>query len=395
MQIFILLLLTLLLSTARAEQPPLLFGMSTALSGPASELGTNMRDGLITAFERSNRSGGIQGRQLQLQVLDDAYEPQQTVNNLKQLVTDPEILAIIGNVGTPTAIAALPMIRQHRIRFYAPFTGAGVLRRTPPERYVINYRASYAEETAAMVDAMINTGGLRPNQIAFFTQRDGYGDAGFQGGIEALRRHGLENELEVQHVRYERNTLAVENALADLLYAESLPRAIIIVGAYAPVAKFIRLARESGIDALMLNVSFVGSQPLAESLKAPAGHILVTQVVPHPSTDTLPAIQDYHKDLTLFDPDLSPSFGSLEGYLAGRTLIRALDNLRVAPDRINLIDALEALGRFELGLNYQLELSPERHQASHRVWPTRLSEHGVVPFDWSNIKMLLSVESDG
>ncbi|OMH28126.1 ligand-binding receptor [Motiliproteus sp. MSK22-1] len=380
-------------AAAQTELRPLQFGMSTALSGPAAELGVNMRDGLLIAFDRSNRTGGIRGRELRLRVLDDAYEPKQTVQNLKQLVVDPRILAIVGNVGTPTAIAALPIIRQHQILFFAPFTGAGALRRSPPERYVINFRASYAEETAAMVDALIEVGGLEPQQIAFFTQRDGYGDAGFYGGIEALRRHGLENELEVQHVRYERNTLAVENALADLLYSESLPKAIIIVGAYTPVAKFIRLARDSDVDALMLNVSFVGSQPLFDALKEPAGNILVTQVVPHHNNKGLPVVAEYLEDVVQYDRSLKPSFGSLEGYLAGRVLIRALSSLQEDPDRINLIDALESLGRFDVGLNYQLELSPEEHQASHRVWPTVLTEQGVSHFEWTDIGRLLGGNS--
>ena len=248
-----------------------------------------------------------------------------------------------------------------------------------------------------MVDAMIDIGGLEPQQIAFFTQRDGYGDAGFYGGIEALRRHGLENELEVQHVRYERNTLAVENALADLLYSESLPKAIIIVGAYNPVAKFIRLARDSGIDALMLNVSFVGSQPLLTALRSPVnglrnptGNILVTQVVPHHNNQTLPVVAQYLEDLAQYDASLKPSFGSLEGYLAGRVLIRALKYLEETPNRTNLVDALEGLGKFDLGLDYILELSPENHQASQRVWPTLLTDQGVAHFEWSEIGRLLS-----
>ena len=131
---------------------------------------------------------------------------------------------------------------------FAPFTGAGVLRKTPPDRYVINYRASYAEETAAMIDALIKIGHLKPKEIGFFTQRDGYGDAGFVGGIAALKRHGLKDENVVVHARYERNTLAIENALANILFASPPPRAVIMVGAYAPCAKFITLAKESGMD---------------------------------------------------------------------------------------------------------------------------------------------------
>jgi ABC-type branched-subunit amino acid transport system substrate-binding protein len=377
---------------AESENSDLLFGMSTALSGPASALGSNMREGFLAAFERRNRDGGWRGKKLRLWVLDDRYEPRLTVQNMRQLVADPQLLAIVGNVGTPTAIAALPIIAEEKILFYAPFTGAGVLRRQPPSRYVINYRASYAEEVAAMVDALVEVGGLELSDIAFFTQRDGYGDAGFYGGVKALKRHGLMDESSLLHVRYERNTLAVENALADILFAEHQPKAVIVVGAYAPVAKFIRLARKLQLNSLFLNVSFVGSRPLRKALGANIDGVIVTQVVPHPETSQLMIVQEYRNDLATLGPALQPSFGGLEGYVAGRIILKALDSLNGDPKRESLVDALEALGEFDLGIGRSLHLDKTRHQASHRVWPTLLSRQGFVPFSWNNITELLKAE---
>ena len=168
---------------------------------------------------------------------------------------------MIGNVGTPPAIAAVPIVNRSHVPFYGAFTGAGILRRIPTDRYVINYRASYAEETAAMVQALLTYGQLKPEEIAFFTQRDAYGDSGFVGGIAALKKNGLKNEAQITHARYERNSLAVENGLADILLAKPEPKAVIIVGTYAPAAKFIRLARSYGLHSLFLNVSFVGAAP--------------------------------------------------------------------------------------------------------------------------------------
>lgn len=177
-------------SSRRADPEPLVFGMSTALTGPVAHLGTAMRDGVTAAFEEANRAGGIHGRPLSLVALDDGYEPARTVPNMRRLVADEEVLAIVGNVGTPTAVAALPIALEEGILFYGAYTGAGVLRREPPNRYVINFRASYAQETAAIVDALVEAG-LALEDVAFFTQRDSYGDSGFSGGMTALKRHGL------------------------------------------------------------------------------------------------------------------------------------------------------------------------------------------------------------
>lgn len=385
--LLVLILGLIALPGAAAEEIRL--GMSTALSGPTAELGEEMQRGVLAGLERANRLGGVQGRTLRLISLDDGYEPTRTAPNMRRLIEQEQVLAVIGNVGTPTAIAAIPLAREHRTLLFAPFSGAGVLRRDPPERYVINVRASYAEEITAMVDALIQIGGLRPEEIAFFTQRDGYGDAGYVGGFAALKRHGLKDERAVLHVRYPRNTLAVENALADILLAEPLPRAVIMVGAYAPCAKFIRLSREVGLQALFLNVSFVGSSALGRELGPHPGEVLITQVVPEPLDTRQPLVRDYRADLAQLDPQASPSFISLEGYIAARILLLALEGLDGPPDRERLIDALEALETFDLGLGTPLRLAPDQHQASHRVWPTRLQGGLIVPFAWSEIGALL------
>ncbi len=374
---------------AKNSPSDLVFGMSTALSGPAADLGDNMKAGVLAGFHRANNAGGIQGRNLRLIALDDGYEPSRTTPNIRKLIEQDRVLGIIGNVGTPTAMAALPIINEQHRLFFAPFTGAGILRKNPPDRFVINYRASYAEETAAMIDALVTIGKISPQQIAFFTQRDGYGDAGYIGGLTALKRHGIQKEQQILHVRYERNTLAVENALATILLAEQLPQAVVLVGAYGPCAKFIRLARETGLNTLFLNVSFVGSIPLATALGQKEYRTLITQVVPHPLNSNLPLVKEFRQDLETYDSKRTPTFGSLEGYIASRILVRGLLGMKgpIAADTI--VSALEQLRTFDLGLEHPLQLDSSHHQANHQVWVTQLKGGQVIPFDWSNLPNIL------
>jgi ABC-type branched-subunit amino acid transport system substrate-binding protein len=358
--------------------------MSTALTGPAADLGLGMRAGVEAALAEANRNGGVGGRKLRLVALDDGYEPSRTAPNMHELVEKHHVLTVIGNVGTPTAIAALPITLEAKTPFFGAYTGAGVLRKSPPDRYVINYRASYAEETSTMVDALIDHAGLDPKDIAFFTQRDGYGDAGFAGGLAALRRRGLPEGASVGHGRYERNTRSVENALADLLQLERPPRAVIMVGAYAPCAAFIRLARQQKFEPLFLNVSFVGTDSLAEALGADGEGVIVTQVVPHYDCD-LKVVKEYRRAIRECEPSTQPSFTSLEGYLAARTLLLALGRIEREPTRESVVDALMDLGDFDLGLGETLHLSPKSHQACHRVWPTVIRGAHAVPLQWSEL----------
>lgn len=374
------------LSAAESPCPEkaLVLGMSTALSGPTATLGINVQNGVLAAIAKANAGGGVHGRPLCLVALDDGYEPSRTVPNMHKLIDQEGVLAVIGNVGTPTAVAAVPIANRRRTPFFGAYTGAGVLRKTPPDRYVVNYRASYAEETGAMVEALIRHGGLRPDEIAFFTQRDAYGDAGYAGGIAALRKNGLKSENHVVHGRYERNTRAVENGLADILSADPEPRAVILVGTYAPCAEFIRLARQSGLKAIFLNVSFVGGAPLAEKLGTDGDGVIVTQVVPHFDSD-LPLVKDFRTDLRRLGDNLVPSFGALEGYIAARIFLLALEDVPVAPDRESIIDSLEGLGDFDIGLGLPLYLDRETHQASHHVWPTIIRGGRVIPFSWEQL----------
>lgn len=359
-------------------------GMSAALSGPTSSLGIGMRDGIEAAIHEANRAPGQGNWQLKLIALDDGYEPARTGPNMRRLIEQEHAVAVIGNVGTPTAVAALPIVNAARVPLVGCFTGAGNLRKTPPDRYVINFRASYAEETGAMVDALIDEAGLKPTEIGFFTQRDAYGDAGFAGGIAALRRHGLRDVSLVCQGRYERNTSNVDGGLADLLAAKTPLKAVIMVGTAAPCAEFIRAARQSGLDAMFLNVSFVDALKLSEKLGSESEGVIVTEVVPHIDA-SVPIVQEYRRALAGLPKPPEPNFVSLEGYIAARMLLRALDNIEGPVTSEKITASLERLGEFDLGLGAPLRLAPQEHQACHRIWPTRISGGKVWPIEWASL----------
>jgi branched-chain amino acid transport system substrate-binding protein len=366
----------------------IVFGMSTALTGSVENLGQGMRRGVLAGLARANHNGGVNGRKLRLITLDDEYEPTRTALNVRQLTEKDHVLAIIGDVGTSTALVAVPLTTDQKTLFFAPFSGGMILRKTPPDRYVINFRASYAEETAAMVGALIDVGGLKPEEIAFFTQKDSFGDDGFVLGLTTLEHHGLKDPTRVLDVRYQRNTLAVEGAVANLLMADKPPRAVVMVGACAPCAKFIRLCRDADLNPIFLGVSFVDGNSLADAMGTTDAHIIVTQVVPDPSDESFPMVGEYQADLKAMDPSADAGFVDFEGYIAARIITLALERIEGAITREGVVDALDGLGKFDVGLGETLCLGRMDHQASHQVWPTLLKEGRFVPFQWSEIRAL-------
>jgi len=361
-------------------------GMTTALDGPAKSLGLSVKLGVETYFHKINESGGINGRQLELIALDDGYEPNRAAPNMQQLIEQEKVLAVIGNVGTPTAIVTVPIANEHKTLLFGAVTGAGLLRKNPPDRYIINYRASYGEETAAMINGLLASG-IKPTEIALFTQKDGYGTAGYNGAMAALKAKGFNDTDKIVHGRYIRNTLNVEGALSDILDTETDPKAIIMIGAYKPCAKFIKLARKHLRKTLFLNVSFVGSLPLLEELGRKTKNVIVTQVIPH-FEDESPGVARYREDLQSFNNAINqenkPGFLSLEGYTAAQILVMGLQKAD-SLNRESIIDALESLDSFDLGIGNNLHISANEHQASHTVWPTRMQGRKFVTFDWKDL----------
>ena len=355
-----------------------LFGMAAPFTGSAKALGQQMKLGIETAFNVANDAGGINGRQLKLTAADDGYEPARTADVMKQLYERQQVFGFIGNVGTPTAMVALPYALERRTLFFGPFTGADLLRRDPPDRYVFNYRASYAEETNAVVRYLVNVRRLRPDQIAVFAQRDAYGDAGFAGVAKAIRAlHG--DDSSILRVGYERNTVDVDDAVSGLGGHRPAIKAIVMVATYRASARFIEKTRDQFPSMIYTNVSFVGSTALADELMllGPryANGIIVTQVVPAVSGYASVNLR-YRNALAKYFPGEPPDYVSLEGYVDATVLLEALKRTGSQLDTEKLVDTLENLRGFDMGLGTPINFSPSEHQGSHKVWGTQLDERG-------------------
>jgi len=358
--------------TAVAEQKgaaaPIVFGQSAAFTGPAAELGLQMRRGIAAAFSEANAAGGIHGRRLELLAYDDRYEPEAAIANTRALI-GRGVFALIGAVGTPTSQAAEPIARAHGVPFIAPFTGAEFLR-DPALTGVVNIRASYAEETERIVETLIEDAGV--SRIGVLYQDDGYGRSGLAGVRAALDRRGL---APVGLGSYLRNTTAVKTALLAL--RSSGPEAIIIIGAYRPSAVFTRWARKLGLGAIIANISFVGANALAEAL-GPAGEgVYVSQVVPFPGGDSLPLLPQYRAALAAHATSGEPSFGSLEGYIAGRLTAEALARIGAEPTRAAFLALFSEPVVFDIG-GFVLRYGPGNNRGSEQVFLTMIGGDGSI-----------------
>lgn len=349
------------------DQTSVRFAQVAALDGPAAALGTGLRQGLLAAFNEANLAGGVHGRTLELTSMDDGYEPSRSIEAVTSVIKSDDYLALIGTVGTPTTKATQPLATAANLPLIGPFTGAGFLR-DPALSNVVNMRATYDAETQAWVDYLVDDLGLK--NIAILYQDDGFGRVGLSGVNKALEARGMTLSAEGT---YTRNTLAVKSALLEIRKAE--PEAIVMVGAYKPLAEFIKLSKKMKMDPVFVTISFVGSKALAAELGEAGDGVIVSQVVPQPWDASLPVVAAYQAAMKTFDANEEPGFVSLEGYITGRLAIQALENAGADVTRAGYLEALSGLGTIDLG-GMTLSYGPGDNQGSDSVFLTRIRADG-------------------
>jgi len=345
----------------------ILFGQSAALQGPTAELGLDMRDGILTAFNEVNATGGVGGRKLRLVSYDDGYEPIRAIENTKKLIQDDKVFALVGEVGTTTSSGAQPIATRAGVPFIGAFTGSSFLR-DAQLRNVINVRASYDQETAAWIHYVVD--GLGIKRVAILYQDDSFGRAGLAGVTKALDRRSMQL---VGEGTYMRNTTAIKTAF--LAIRKGVPDAVMMVGAYKPCAEFIRLARSYGLDALFVNISFVGSSSLAKELGRDGRGVIVSQVVPLPDDRSVPVVARYRAALLNWNSEAIPSFVSLEGYLAGMLIVDVLEKLGPDVTREGFLTTIYEVGMFDLG-GVKLTYGPGDNQGMDQVFLTMIGADG-------------------
>ncbi len=366
----VVLALAALLPAAAAAQTgvsatKIVLGQSVALTGPAAQLGIQMRNGVSAYLDAVNEKGGVHGRKIELITLDDQYEGKVTVPNTRKLIEEHKVFALIGYVGTPTSVPAVPVFTEAKVPFFGPFTGAEALR-APFNRYIFHVRASYYDETEKIVEQVLSTGG---RSIAVFYQDDAYGQAGLKGTQIAMDKRGLKIAA---LGTVERNTVKVEDAVKKIMAVK--PDAVVMISAYTSCAEFIRQMKKAGSNAILYNVSFVGSKALADALGNDGIGVAISQVVPFPWGTATPVVKEYqllsakagHKDY---------NFSAIEGFLVAKVFVEGLRRTGRDLTREKFIDAVEKMQDVDIG-GFFVGYSPTNHAGSKFVDLTIIARDG-------------------
>jgi branched-chain amino acid transport system substrate-binding protein len=436
-----------------ADDAPLRIGQSAPVSGTNQALGTGMKLGIELAFDEKNAEGGIRGRQLVLEFRDDAYEPELAENATRDLVDAQEVqaaprcpttttpavagqmpisdtrlgrgpnavLAILGNVGTPTMVRAAPVTIETGTIFFGAFTGAATILRDekggPCRSYIFNVRASYAQEAHATVEYFKKKTVSDYRHMISFDQNDSFGQAGYDGLTKAYEAvigpfpGQADPNTPIARFRYSRNddssvpaqVIAASNYIASLLSGNTQIHhiGIMMTDTYGAGATFIKglrdwqyaddsqqqtLDKANRVRFYFSNVSFVGPNALSERLvqagtvMGPNGpvpysdSVIISQVVPNYQNDSSDVVTSYNR--LIAQSGAIAGFTSLEGYISARVFIAGLEAHQgpFTPDA--LVASFEQLPDLSLGIGASSGFSPGNHQYSNSVWGTTILPDG-------------------
>ena len=346
-------------------------GMSTALSGPIQYLGLSMSQGVQQRIAEANCDifWRRQGIKFELIVLDDSYDPEAAEKNTHELIDAYKVIAIVGNVGTPTADKTWKIANEKQVVFYGAYTGANILRLSPPAAYVFNYRPSYDQEMEAIVADIVERG-ISINPIGLFLQNDSFGNAGLASLRKALINICNECQNNILSMRYERNSLKTNYALKEFINAEIKPKAVILVGAVEPTAEFIRFAQRLSPATHFYSLSFTSATALKEKLKQNHFNLTLSQVVANQKSESA----------TVYDYGSTLNEVYHEGYLETELLLNAVRTLK---GKITS----ESLRASLVQLEHQLPGYAGDHQMMDKVWLTQLKNNSaLVQGDVENVK---------
>jgi len=362
--------------TARAQ---ITLGQSCAMSGPTSFLGIETNRGAAAYF-------GKYAQDITLTVLDDKYEPEKCIENTNKFLTD-KVTALFGYLGTPTSKVALPFANTNKTIFFGAFTGAEFLSDHKTYPYSFSIRTGYDTEIANMIRHLKEDAGI--TKIALFVQRDSFGLAGVTGAVNAVQKiKGVEIIPPVPEIpkdtapkevwdafweivpNFQRNTIAVGRDARKISGNKNV-EAVILMGTYRACAAAINLWKQLNFNAVFLNISFVGSRALAESLEGDAKNVLISQVVPNPWDASVPVVKEYQEAVG----NGNYEFVSVESYIAAKVIHKAIKDAGASVSSESLKKQLESMSGYDAG-GFTVSFGPEDHRGSDTVYLTRIIKNG-------------------
>ena len=359
-----------LLSSVATAQNAILIGQSVPLSGANKDLGVDIRDGALAYFRKVNDAGGVNGRKIELQTLDDGNVVQRAGENTQKLIDESGVFALFGYASATLSRPALPHAEKAKVPFLSPFTGADPMR--VYNRYVYNMRASYADELEKIVDHFVP---LSVKRFSIVYYDDVVGRENFTAVERALKKRSLA-PVSVG-VFKDRAKPDIDAGMKEVL--KGTPEVVIFTTLYKATADSIKMARKMGSNAFMATNSFPGANQLAKELGKEGAGVIVATVVPPYSRMSLPVVNEYRAAMEKYVARKDFSFTSIEAFVAAKVTVEALRRSGAKLTRESFMQALDGMGGYDTG-GYTVGFGPKDHNGSSFVELTIIGKDGTFKF---------------
>jgi ABC-type branched-subunit amino acid transport system substrate-binding protein len=352
------------------QAPPgpqdIVLGQSASFSGAFSSQAHSYRAGAVAYFDHVNQQGGVGGRRIHLRSLDDSYAVDRAKAHAAALLADPRVVSLFGFMWTNTVRACVPLAEAAGTTMFAPYTGYEDLYRQPSP-WVFTTRASFAQELQAILKHL-HTVSLQRIGLLHYDSPSGLELlADTQQRMAAL---GMRLTATASMKVNDKSVAAAVNALSG----EPL-QALILGASGSDAVSFIRAYEPARAGRTRIYArSLVGTAQLIDELGPLARGISVSQTAPNPLRQRQVAVE-YRQLLARRFPQATPDFIGLEGMLAAKTMVLALQRARGELNRPALRGAIESLGTVDLG-GYALQFGPGRRHGSQFVDITMIDRDG-------------------
>jgi branched-chain amino acid transport system substrate-binding protein len=364
------LLAAALASPAFAQKSEIVIGQSAGYTGRSSSSVKEFKEGADAYFEHVNAQGGVGGRKIYFNTLDDGHFPDLAASNTKQLIEEDKAFALLGYYGEATVNAAIPILTKAKVPLIGAVSGAESLR-TPVNPYVFNVRASFQAEVEKIVAQAASVG---LTKIGIFYQDDEFGKDALAGLEKALAKRKIQI---AGRGSYQRNSVKVDEAVGKL--AQANPQAIVMACTLEACAEFVRQMNKKGLTPRFNHLSVVEAAALHKELGNLSRGLEITRVVPLPFDTAIPIVNEYQKVLKLRAPNQQPSFGGLEGFISAKIVVEGLKRAGANADRAKFVAALETLQDFDLG-GFRVTYSHDSHRGSEYADITIIGPGGRIRF---------------
>ena len=362
-------LFCLLCATAQAQNV-ILIGQSVPLSGANKDLGVDIRDGALAYFRKVNEAGGVNGRRIELESIDDGNVVKRAGENTQKLIEESGVFALFGYASATLSRPALPFVEKSKVPFLGPFTGADPMR--VYNRYVYNMRASYADELEKIVDHFAP---LSVKRFSIVYYDDVVGKENYAAVERALKKRGL---VPVSTgVFKDRAKPDIDAGMKDVLKGN--PEVVVFTTLYKATADSIKAARRMGSNAFMASNSFPGASQLAKELGKEGTGVIIATVVPPYARMSLPVVNEYRAAMEKYVSRKDYSFTSLESFLAAKVTVEALRRAGAKLTRESFMQALDAMSGYDAG-GYTVGFGPNEHNGSSFVELTIIGKDGGFKF---------------